>query len=398
MEDCAALRHVAVLVAPRYRLSCKNAYRSTKAAGFGGTIYSDVRRHGHERQRVPPWNGALPETSARNEMRELRQGQRRRALAIASIAAPSSRCRRRLPVAAAAMATRPRSPVPQAANASQADVAQDGGRTASRATRHQPDAWRARHSVACVSRRQRSVRFSRPAARVRSVVRSTAGDARGDSCLRIAPEAAAGLPRVLIAACVVVALLAFVGSGKCASDEPAMPVVADGDRGPSVMSTFPPEATPQRTPRQPDAAAGFVAAKTIATRVRRDRGDRRPWRSSRCRRSPRASLPFPLPAAEERPVRSAGGRRRSRAGAGSARTVAARSAEGPGGRPVDADERRAFAVHARGFHFTRRLRPARALALLQRLLGQGRRSVRAIRPRTPVVPRRQVNQWSRRIA
>ena len=101
--------------------------------------------------------------------------------------------------------------------------------------------------------------------------------------------------------------------------------------------------------RQPDAAAQSSAETPPASGATAPSS---PVEIGCCRRCPQGfrSRSF----AEERPVRSAGGRRRSRAGSG-APAGRRRSAEGPGGRPVDSDERRAFSVHARGFHFTRHL-------------------------------------------
>jgi len=160
-------------------------------------------------------------------------------------------------VAAAAMATRPRSPVPQAANASQADVAQDGGRIVSRATRHQPDAWGGDTQSPAFPAGSDPFDFPDPPPLSAAPLGPPPATPAAIPVYASHPRRL-GIAAVLIAACVVVALLAFV-FWKMRQDEPAVPAVADGDRGPSVMSTFPPEATPQRAPRQPDAAAASSA-------------------------------------------------------------------------------------------------------------------------------------------
>jgi hypothetical protein len=67
-----------------------------------------------------------------------------------------------------------------------------------------------------------------------------------------------GIAALLVAACVAVALLAFI-FWKIRQADDTVPIVADSDRGTSVMSTFPADATPQRPPRQPDAAAASSA-------------------------------------------------------------------------------------------------------------------------------------------
>jgi hypothetical protein len=70
-----------------------------------------------------------------------------------------------------------------------------------------------------------------------------------------------GVAALLIAACFIVALLAFVG-WKIRQGDSAAPAMAEGDRSDSVMSAFPPDATPQRTPRQPDTAASSSPEKS----------------------------------------------------------------------------------------------------------------------------------------
>jgi hypothetical protein len=67
----------------------------------------------------------------------------------------------------------------------------------------------------------------------------------------------------LIAACVIVALLAFV-AWKVRQGEPATPVVAEGDRDASVMSAFPPDATPQRAQRADAATPAPVPEKAAS--------------------------------------------------------------------------------------------------------------------------------------
>jgi len=161
-------------------------------------------------------------------------------------------------VAAAAMATRPRSPVPQAANASQADVAQEGGRTVSRATRHQPDAWSGDTQSPAFPAGSDPFDFPDPPPVAVPPSGPPPATASAIPVYASHPRRL-GIAALLIAACVVVALLAFVFWKVRQGGEPVVPVVADGDRGPSVMSAFPSDATPQRTPRQPDAAADSSA-------------------------------------------------------------------------------------------------------------------------------------------
>jgi hypothetical protein len=67
-----------------------------------------------------------------------------------------------------------------------------------------------------------------------------------------------GIAALLIGACVVVALLAFV-FWKVRQADTAAPAGAASDGESSVMSSFPADATPQRAPRQPDTVAGSPA-------------------------------------------------------------------------------------------------------------------------------------------
>jgi len=150
-------------------------------------------------------------------------------------------------VAAAAMATRPRSPVPHAANAPQADLAQDGGGSGSRATRHQPDAWGV--DTLAPAFPAGSDTYDLPISN-QSAASSRTPPPTAPAAIPVyaAHPRRLGVAALLIAACVIVALLAFV-AWKVGQGDPTAPVVAPGERDGSVMSSFPPDATPQRTQR-----------------------------------------------------------------------------------------------------------------------------------------------------
>ena len=153
-------------------------------------------------------------------------------------------------VAAAAMGLQPRGPVRQAANAAQADpisVAE-----ARLAVRHEPEPW----PGSTAEKDQTS--SSRPPAAVADVPAYASGPARTQ------------LAAMLLGACLVLAFAAFAAwqllrdNGTSADDGSKL------DNDGSVMSSFPPEATP-RTARRPgveapppgQASAGAVASASL---------------------------------------------------------------------------------------------------------------------------------------
>ena len=238
-----------------------------------------------------------------------------------------------------------------------------------------------------------------PAARVRSAIQPSAGGARGHSRLRIHPRRL-GTAALLVAACVVVALLRS-SSGKYARLMTPCPSWRTAIAATSVMSTFPPDATPQRPPRQPDAAAASSAEQPPPASRRRARSSLARGDQAVAGEACAKGLCCRSNCTQERTARSFAGRCRGRAGT---RASADRrgGADGPGGRPVDADERRALAVHAGRFHFARHLRSARALPLLQRLLGyvaavsgQPRAGTRLVST-DPIRPARPIHATGRR--
>lgn len=161
-------------------------------------------------------------------------------------------------VAAAAMATRPRSPIPQAANAAQADAARDSAPTmASRATRHQPDAWGVDTQSPAFPAGSDPSDFPDPPP-MSPASRSPPPAIPAAIPVYASHPRRLGIAALLIGACVVVALLAFVFWKVRQADTP-VPAVAASDGESSVMSAFPPDATPQRPPRQPDPITGSPA-------------------------------------------------------------------------------------------------------------------------------------------
>ena len=149
--------------------------------------------------------------------------------------------------AAAAAAMHARNPVPRAANAPRAGQAHDD--RVSTATRHQPDAWGGDTQAPAFP--AGSDAFDAPAANAGSVFSRP----RPPAAIPVyaSHPRRLGTAALLIAACVIVALLAFV-AWKLRQAEPESAVAArDGDS--SVMAAFPPDETPQRTPRAPDAPA-----------------------------------------------------------------------------------------------------------------------------------------------
>jgi len=156
-------------------------------------------------------------------------------------------------VAAAANAVRPRSPVPQAANAPQADSLPASRRSAkaerARPTRHYVDAFGADTQP--------------PAFPAGSDPFDVSGGAYTGTPPRTPPSSPAAIPvyaahprrlgiaALLVALCVIVALIAFVvwKTQMPAGAPAAPPDAADTDNDASVMSGFPPNATPQRPPR-----------------------------------------------------------------------------------------------------------------------------------------------------
>ena len=181
-------------------------------------------------------------------------------------------------VAAAANAVRPRSPVPQAANAPQAASAPQAANApqadASRTTGRQPRAERpraTRHFADAWGPDTQAPAF--PAGSDPFEV--TGGPYTGTPPRMSAPTPAAipvyaahprrlGIAMLLVALCVIVALIAFVAWKTRVGAPAAPPPAAEISDDASVMSAFPPDATPQRPARagappgrgSPQAASG----------------------------------------------------------------------------------------------------------------------------------------------
>jgi hypothetical protein len=162
-------------------------------------------------------------------------------------------------VAAAAMAARSRSAVPQAANAAQAEPASDERARASASRAREP--WP-------------GVPFGN-GTRPRD---PAGGDPRPERPTAPAYASAprrSGLAALLVAGCFVIAIAAFVGWRMLHGDATPPAVTAQGGSGESVMSGFPPDATPQNS-RRPAATApssqSAPAANAPPLAVERDGG------------------------------------------------------------------------------------------------------------------------------
>ncbi len=158
-------------------------------------------------------------------------------------------------VAAAAMASGRRAPLRQAANAAQAEPLLDAGVEKEAV----PARWQpiASEATAAGARVAASPGGERPIAATADARTPVSPDASPASPAYAALPPRKGVAAALVAACVVVAAIAFtivhyVQSNTSTTD-------ATADAGESVMSSFPPDATPSRSRRPPTGVAASNA-------------------------------------------------------------------------------------------------------------------------------------------